>query len=113
MKAGFSERDITPAPGMEQPGDYGKGFNAGWVHDPCKVRAAVFDDEENRVALVGVDVAMMPRYVAQTARENICRRCGIPPESVLIAASHTHSGGPIGMVKPGEYDHASALVQQL
>ena len=40
MQAGFAEREITPLPGMEQPGDYFKQFNDGRVHDPLKVRAA-------------------------------------------------------------------------
>jgi hypothetical protein len=32
---------------------------------------------------------------------------------VLIGASHSHSGGPIGGVSPGEYDHAPEVVRKL
>ena len=36
FKVGFAEKDITPSSGMEMPGDYGKNYNNGTVHDPIK-----------------------------------------------------------------------------
>jgi len=112
MKVGFAERDITPELGMERPGGYGKVFHRKF-HDPCKVRAAVFDDGAQQVAIVGVDALVVQDPQVQAARAEIQRRCPIRPEAVLIAASHSHSSGPTGMVLPGQYDHASPLVQEL
>jgi hypothetical protein len=112
LKAGFAERDITPEIGAEQPGGYGKSYHKT-LHDPCKVRAVVFDDGDQRVALVGVDALIVPRVMVLAARKRIEEACGIPGDHVLIGASHSHSSGPVGMVIPGEFDHASPLVQEL
>ena len=112
MKVGFAERDITPDPGMEVPGGYVK--EREWkIHDACKVRAVVFDDGRRQVALVGLDALVVPRHVVLGARRAIRQYCGMEPESVLIGASHSHSSGPIGMVQPHQFDHASPLVQHL
>ena len=113
MKAGFAERDITPDPGMERPGSYGKAYHENDVHDPCKVRASVFDDGQTRTALIGVDTLVVPGSLVRNVRARIEQACGISPSAVLIGASHSHSAGPLGMVQPGEYDHASPLIRRL
>jgi hypothetical protein len=112
LKVGFAERNITPEIGMEQPGGYGKAFHRK-IHDPCKVRAVVFDDGKSRVALVGIDALIIRRPTVLAARKAIHQQCGIAPEAILIGASHSHSSGPTGMILPGEYDHASPLVRSL
>ncbi|MEY2821955.1 MAG: hypothetical protein RJA37_863 [Verrucomicrobiota bacterium] len=110
LKVGFAERDITPEIGLEVPGGYGKSFSKV-ITDPCKVRASVFDDGKKRVALVGLDALIVPRELVVAVRKEIVARCGVA--DVMIGASHSHSAGPIGMVQPGEYDHADDLVKDL
>jgi hypothetical protein len=112
LKVGFAERDITPDIGMEMPAGYTKSYFKGF-HDRCKVRAVVFNNGATRIALVGIDAGGIPRSIVEAARKKIQEQCGIPPATVLLGASHSHSSGPIMGVLPGQYDHAPALVQHL
>ena len=112
IKAGFAERDITPKVGMERPGGYGKIFHRVF-HDACKTRAAVFDDGEKAVALVGLDALFIRKPSVDRVRAAIAAKTSIKLGAVLIGASHSHSSGPVGMILPGEFDHASEWIQTL
>src|ERR1041385_5671566 len=112
MKAGFFETDITPSPGMERPGNYQKNYVKS-VHDPLKVRASVFEDGHRRVALVGIDSCTIDERTVAEARRRIQAQCGIDPQSVMIAASHTHAGGPLFGYRASEYDNAPPLIREL
>lgn len=112
IEAGFAERDITPAIGMEQPGGYGKSFHRT-LHDPCKARASVWSDGPTRAAIVGVDALLVRRETVERIRARVQTACGIPEAHILIAASHSHSSGPTGMVLPGEFDDCPEDVRRL
>lgn len=112
FRAGFAERDITPEIGMERPGGYAKAFHTR-VHDPCKVRVAVFADASHSLALVSVDALFVPRAVVLAARAEIEKQTGIAPGAVMIAATHSHSSGPVGMVQPGQFDTAPEDIRKL
>lgn len=113
FKAGFAERDITPGPGMEAPGGYGKARHGDKRHSACMVRAAVFDDGKTRVAVVGIDALGVRRDTVQAARKAIQERCGIEPSAVMISASHSHSAGPTLGAIPGDWPEATGLLKSL
>lgn len=105
-RAGFAEADITPAIGSEIPGNYFKQFHKS-IHDACKVRASYFENDGQAAWLIGIDALMIPRHVVEKVRSRV------GSTSILIGASHSHSSGPVGMVQPGEYDHADAEVRRM
>lgn len=112
LRAGFAERDITPALGSERPGGYGKAWHTRF-HDPCKVRAPVFEAGQGQVAIVSVDALFVPRPVVDQARAAIAQRTGLAAGAIMIAATHSHSSGPVGMVQPGQYDDAPTDIRTL
>ncbi len=112
FRTGFAERDITPPIGSEAPGGYGKSYHRT-IHDSCKVRAVVFDDGNKRVALVGLDALFIHRDTVNHVRKAIGKKTGLAEQAILLGASHSHSSGPMAGVMPGEYYHASKLVQKL
>jgi hypothetical protein len=94
MKAGFFETDITPPYGMERAGSYRK-ITIAKILTPLKVRAAVFDNGKTQAAFAGIDACMIDSAACDDACEIVEKTCGIPRKNIMIAASHTHSGGAV------------------
>jgi hypothetical protein len=65
------------------------------VHDPLKAVAMVVKGETASIALVGVDSLFISEEATAQARGAITRATRIPNSHVLVAASHTHGGGPV------------------
>ena len=53
------------------------------------------------------------RHIVVAARQRIQSTCGIPGSAILVGASHTHTGGPIGGIRQGQFDHASDFIRKL
>lgn len=105
FRAGFARTDLTPPVGAEMPGGFGKNPSKG-IHDPLWAEAAYFTDGATELAVVGVDLIMLPRDVVEDARRQAETRCGIPGKNILMGASHTHNGGPVVECFGVEHDAA-------
>src|SRR6218665_2520 len=92
LKAGAALANITPRLGTPIIGNFGKQLAAD-VHDELHARALVVDDGKKKVAIVVCDLLGIRGTVSAEARKRIFGRTGIPENNVLIAATHTHSGG--------------------
>ena len=90
FKAGASTSNITPSLGAEIIGGF-VPFPSTNVHDDLHARCLVLDDGDVKLALVVCDLLGIDRVVSDEARRIINERYDIPPDRVLISATHTHS----------------------
>ena len=93
LQAGAATSNITPELGVLVVGGFAP-YPARHVHDELHARCLVLDDGKVKLALVVCDVLGLHRSVSVEARRLIQEATGIPPENVLISATHTHSAGP-------------------
>ena len=63
------------------------------VHDELHARCLVLDDGKTTLALVVCDLLGLHRSVSIEARRLIEDATGIPPENIMVSATHTHSAG--------------------
>lgn len=104
IMAGFGKVDVTPAYDPQ----------TGLVYDPIplagygtteirmqnqKVLSHVYiscialtDDQGNTVLLMALDLSTIPASLLTTARQLISEATGVPGGSIILTASHTHSG---------------------
>ncbi|MFO7945217.1 MAG: hypothetical protein R6V19_00155, partial [Armatimonadota bacterium] len=103
MQAAFFDRIITPPVGYEVPGSFHKRFSEGVLED-LRARCAYLRNDDVELAVVSVDCVSFDATLAVRAREIISEHTDIPPHHVLIAATHTHTGGPTAEVLMSEPD---------
>jgi len=102
IRVGVASVDFTPELGLPLMGNFRDDYAARGVHDPLRAKAMVFADEQGaKAALLAVDICMLDRQNVGFMREVIGSDCDVPPDNVLIHATHTHSApaasGKIGL----------------
>ncbi|RME93187.1 MAG: hypothetical protein D6766_08660 [Verrucomicrobia bacterium] len=88
FRAGIAVRVVTPDPLLPVSGGVGPSHPAREKKGDLTVRALVMERDGVRVAVVATDFLGFPAVLGDRVRARVT---GIPPENILIGASHTHS----------------------
>lgn len=94
LKAGVARVDITPPLGLTMYGFDSRKGGATGVRDPLMARVVVLEVDQKGLALVVLDLGEppAPAWIARL-RENAAKTSGV--STVLVTATHTHSGPSI------------------
>lgn len=106
FRAGAFAQDITPT---KFPISVNGGMTdrmATMAADRLHARCLVLDDGATTLAFVVCDSCMIPREVTDRAKELAQKATGIPPERILISATHTHTAPTVAGVFQSEPDEA-------
>ena len=90
LQAGAATSNVTPEIGGEIIGGF-VPYPSKHIHDELHARCLVLDDGKIKLALVVCDLLGIQRVVSTEARRLIQEMIAIPPECVMISATHTHS----------------------
>jgi hypothetical protein len=88
IQVGAAVRIITPDPLLPVSGGMGEPKPVKDKRGELTARALVLRKGETSVAFVAIDVLGFPSVLGDRVRAKVSR---IPPENILIAATHTHS----------------------
>ncbi len=109
FKAGVALRIITPDPLLPVSGGIGTPKPATMKQGDLFARALVLEKGDIRVAIVNVDNLGWTSILGDRSRALIK---GIPPQNILIGATHTHSG-PDAYAFPDEKGKSNADLKYL
>lgn len=91
LRAGVARAELTPPLGGPMYGYGARGANVSQgVHDPLYAKAIVLDDGGDKLAIVTLDLGAIDAASTDRVRQIVSEETDI--ESVLLVASHTHSG---------------------
>ena len=103
FRAGAAASNISPPLGVSING-YFTDRTATHIHDELHARCLVLDNGETRLAIVVCDSCMIPQEITDAAKLLIQQRSGLPPDHVLISATHTHTAPTCAGVFQSEPD---------
>ncbi|MCY3008437.1 MAG: c-type cytochrome [Planctomycetota bacterium] len=111
FRAGAFARNIDPLTFPVWVNGGIAGQQSDRVRDTLFARCLVLEANGHKVAIAIVDNCILPHEVTDAAKTIVQQRLGLPPERVLIAATHTHSAVAVTGVHgcPVQEDYAAQL----
>lgn len=109
LQAGVAVVDITPPMGYRMSGYFNERLSTG-ILNPLHAKALVLQQGSTRAAMVFCDIIGLSPEVTRRVRRRAERETGIPAESILIAATHTHTG-PLYFGALRNHFHDKAVAQ--
>jgi hypothetical protein len=91
LEAGVGKADITPKLGYYLGGWTRADRTAKGQHTRLHARALVLKRGNQKVAIVAIDLFMMPGGLLKQIGDRLAAR-GFSEQNILVSASHTHSG---------------------
>jgi neutral ceramidase len=91
LRVGRAKVVITPPVGSVMGNSYGISVVTGVTSD-VHAKAIVFDANGTRAAVVSCDLISLHRPIVEAVRRLVRERTSVPPEHVILSATHNHSG---------------------
>ncbi len=91
LKAGAAVLDMSPEVGVSIAG-YFEDRKARDIHDPINARALVLEAGDQSLAIVVADLIVVTDAETEPAKQRAAELTGIPPENMMMSATHTHYG---------------------
>jgi len=104
FRAGAATADLTPQEGVSLDGPISKNGPVKGVHDPLKSRALVLSQGDVTLAIVVNDMCIIDQPVYDQAKDWIRREINIPPDHVLMSATHSHATPRVMRISDGPLD---------
>lgn len=114
LRAGFVTLDITPPLGVCLAGHFNVRHAIG-IHDPLTAQVVVLEREGTLLAMLGTDLIAVPAELTAAVRERVQEATGLPPEHLMLWATHTHAGPAVLPIfdEPPDEDYVAVLTKQL
>ena len=93
LSAGAAKVEITPKVGTPLAGYLKRhGKPSTGIRDPLYVRTLALSDGQDKLLLISADLLVFPQPMAERLLKRITKEHSIPRQSIVLAATHTHSG---------------------
>lgn len=112
--AGAARVDITPPVGCHLDGNL-TDRRSQRVHDPLYAKAVVLERDGVRLGLVVCDLIIVTREMADAVKALVADQAGIPPEHLLVTATHTHYAPSVygALLTTRETEYAAAVLEPI